>query len=73
MYYKRKKYCKVCVHKIEVDYKKSEILRTNFMNDRGKIKPRRATGSCSSHQRLIAREIKRARFMALLPFVIEKK
>jgi small subunit ribosomal protein S18 len=73
MYYRRKKYCKVCVHKLEVDYKKAEILRSNFINDRGKIKPRRATGTCSKHQRVIAREVKRARFMALLPFVIEKK
>jgi small subunit ribosomal protein S18 len=51
-----------------VDYKDSDSLR-RFTTERGKILPRRITGTCAKHQRLVAREIKRARSLALLPFV----
>ena len=64
----RKKVCKVCIGKVKVDYKDSDSLR-RFTTERGKILPRRITGTCAKHQRLVAREIKRARALALLPFV----
>ncbi len=66
--YFRKKVCKVCIGKAHVDYKDSDSLR-RFTTERGKILPRRITGTCAKHQRLVAREIKRARCLALLPFV----
>lgn len=64
----RRKVCKVCIGKITIDYKMPESLQ-RFTTERGKILPRRITGSCAKHQRLVAREIKRARMLALLPFV----
>jgi len=66
--YFRRKVCKVCIGKAHVDYKDSDSLR-RFTTERGKILPRRITGTCAKHQRLVAREIKRARALALLPFV----
>jgi small subunit ribosomal protein S18 len=54
----------------EVDYKNSTRLR-KFISDRGKILPRRTTGTCASHQRILAGAIKRAREIALLPFTSE--
>jgi small subunit ribosomal protein S18 len=69
--YGRKKVCKFCVTKIdELDYKHHELL-TRFVNDRGKIAPRRVTGTCAKHQRTLVQSIKRARYMALLPFARE--
>ena len=65
----RKKVCPLCADKdLELDYKNAEQLR-KFINDKGKILPRRATGACAKHQRHIAEQIKYARFMALIPFV----
>lgn len=64
----RRKVCKVCIGKANVDYKDSDSLR-RFTTERGKILPRRITGTCAKHQRLVAREVKRARSLALLPFV----
>ncbi len=66
--YFRRKVCKVCIGKANVDFKDPESLR-RFTTERGKILPRRITGTCAKHQRKVAREIKRARAMALLPFV----
>ena len=66
--YYRRKVCKVCIGKVKVDYKDAETLR-RFTTERGKILPRRITGTCAKHQRLVAREVKRARALALLPFV----
>ncbi|MGB9682894.1 MAG: 30S ribosomal protein S18 [bacterium] len=63
----KRKVCAFCTEKIDIDYKNVERLR-HFMSDRGKILPRRATGTCATHQRKLARAIKRARMMALLPF-----
>ena len=64
----RKKYCYFCANKdVKIDYKDPELLR-KFITDRGKIIPSRITGTCSYHQRQLARAIKRARIMALLPF-----
>ena len=67
----RKKVCKFCVEKQEdVDYK--NILRLQkFVTERGKIIPSRISGSCAKHQRRLARAIKKARAIALLPYVAE--
>jgi len=67
--YFRKKVCRLCTQKIEViDYKDVDLL-SRFIADSGKILPRRMTGTCARHQRMLARAIKRARIAALLPFV----
>ncbi|MBN2160900.1 MAG: 30S ribosomal protein S18 [Spirochaetes bacterium] len=65
----KKKVCIFCQDKNTTpDYKRPDILE-RFITDRGKILPRRVTGTCARHQRVVAREIKRARTIALLPFV----
>ncbi len=64
----RKKVCRFCTQKIVADYKDPDTLR-RFTTERGKILPRRITGTCAKHQRALAREIKRARVLAYLPFV----
>ena len=66
-YKKKKKVCQICAGK-SVDYKNPEILK-KYINEKGKILPRRVTGACAKHQRYIAQQIKRARMIALLPFV----
>lgn len=67
---KRRKVSYLTLNKIDkVDYKEINILR-RFMNDRGKMLPSRQTGNTASQQRMIAEAIKRAREMALLPFVV---
>ena len=67
----RRKVCLLCVDKIDsIDYKNVGKLR-RYVSDRGKILPRRTTGSCASHQRTITRAIKRAREIALLPYTAE--
>jgi small subunit ribosomal protein S18 len=53
-----------------IDYKQAEVLR-RFITEDGKIRPRRQTGTCAKHQRELARAIKRARHLALLPFTGE--
>ena len=66
----RRRPCYFCKEKIEdVDYKDVTTLR-RFVSERGKIKTRRTTGACRRHQRQVALAIKRAREMALLPYVI---
>ncbi len=68
--YYRKKICRFCVDKnLVIDYKRPDILK-NFITERGKIIPSRISGTCAKHQRKLAREIKKARIMALLPFVV---
>ena len=62
----KKKVCLMCTGK-DINYKDVDTLR-KYINDRGKIVPRRVTGNCARHQRHIAREIKRARAIGLLPF-----
>ncbi|MHB9023411.1 MAG: 30S ribosomal protein S18 [Armatimonadota bacterium] len=63
------KVCQFCVDKVQhIDYKSYDRLRP-LVTEHGKIKTRRATGTCASHQRKVAAAIKRARHMALLPFV----
>ncbi len=66
--YVRRKVCRFCADKsLVADYKKPELLR-GFITERGKILPRRVTGTCARHQRRLTNEIKKARIMALLPF-----
>ena len=64
----KKKVCKFCLQKLKIDYKDADTLR-RFITERGKILPRRITGTCAKHQRALALSIKRARLIALLPFV----
>lgn len=67
----RRKVCVFCVEKIsEIDYKDTARLR-RFISDRGKIEPRRKSGTCAKHQRRLSVALKRARFMALLPYTGE--
>lgn len=67
----RRKTCFFCEEKIShIDYKRADALR-RYLTDRGKIRPRRQTGNCAKHQRQLAMAIKRARHLALLPFVVE--
>ncbi|HIU48888.1 MAG TPA: 30S ribosomal protein S18 [Candidatus Avimonoglobus intestinipullorum] len=67
----KKKVCVFCVDKIEhIDYKDTAKLR-RFISERGKIVPRRISGNCAKHQRQLTVAIKRARQIALLPFVAE--
>ena len=66
---RRKKVCQFCTEKIDViDYKDVELLQ-KYITDRGKILPRRVTGTCALHQRELAKAIKRARIVALMPYV----
>jgi len=64
----KKKVCKFCTQKLKVDYKDVDVMR-RFVTERGKILPRRITGTCSKHQRVLAVAIKRARALAFLPYV----
>ena len=68
---RRKKVCQICADKTEViDYKDVEKLR-KYVTERGKILPKRITGTCSIHQRAVTTAVKRARIVALLPYVAE--
>jgi small subunit ribosomal protein S18 len=70
-YVRKKKVCRFCVDRVDfIDYKKSEILQP-FIQERGKILPRRMTGTCARHQRWLTVAIKRAQNIALLPFAAE--
>jgi small subunit ribosomal protein S18 len=66
----KKKVCKFCAQKMKIDYKEADTLR-RFITERGKILPRRITGTCAKHQRALALAIKQARSIALLPYVAE--
>jgi len=68
---RKKKVCRFCVDKADfIDYKRAEILAP-FLQERGKILPRRITGTCARHQRWLTVAIKRAQNIALLPFAAE--
>ena len=68
---KRRKVCAFCVDKVEcIDYKDAAKLR-RYTSERGKILPRRMTGTCAAHQRQLTEAIKRARHIALLPYTAE--
>ena len=66
----RKKVCRFCANKAKIDYKDADALR-RYMTERGKILPRRITGTCAKHQREVAKAIKRARSICLLPYVAD--
>ncbi|MGE3062236.1 MAG: 30S ribosomal protein S18 [bacterium] len=67
---KREKKCRICIKSDTVDYKDVQSL-SRFMNDRGKILPRRVTGLCAKHQKLVSEGIKTARQMSLLSNIDE--
>ena len=68
----KKKVCRLCADGIkEIDYKDVKRLR-NYLTERGKIVPRRISGTCAKHQRQLARAVKRARILALLPFTVTR-
>ena len=70
-YIPKRKVCAFCVDKVRhIDYKDPGKLR-RYISDRGKIEPRRKTGTCARHQRPLSMAIKRARHVALLPFTAE--
>lgn len=66
----RKKLCRFCNEKLRADYKDTEMVQ-KFLTEKGKIIPRRITGNCSKHQRMLARVIKRSRHSALIAFQVE--
>ena len=70
-FFRRRRVCKFCVEKIDyVSYKDVKLL-TPFIPERGKIQPRRITGTCAKHQRALQTAIKRARTLALIPYVTD--
>jgi len=70
-FYRRKRVCKFCVEKLEyIDYKDVKMLQ-QFIPERGKILPRRISGTCALHQRKLQNAIKRARIAAMLPFATD--
>ena len=67
----KRKVCMFCVDKVEhIDYKDISKLR-KYISERGKIQPRRMTGTCAKHQRQLTTSIKRARHIALLPYTTD--
>lgn len=66
---RRRKVCRFCTDKIKIDYKDADTLKRS-LSDRGKILPRRKTGTCAKHQRRLVVAIKRARHLALLPYQV---
>ena len=70
-FFRRKRVCKFCVEKLEyIDYKDVKMLQ-QFIPERGKILPRRISGTCALHQRKLQNAIKRARIAAMLPFATD--
>ena len=68
-YVPKRKFCSFCSDKAEVIDYKEPLKLSRYISDRGKIEPRRKTGTCAKHQRVLAVAIKRARHLALLPYV----
>ena len=69
--FQRRRFCQFCVDKVEhIDYKDVSLLK-RFVSDTGQIDSRRRTGTCARHQRRLTLAIKRARFLALLPYTAE--
>jgi len=68
VFFRRRKVCKFCVDRVDyADYKDTKLLQ-GFILERAKILPRRISGTCARHQRMVQRAIKRARHLALIPF-----
>ena len=71
-YTRRPRVCQFCAERTTaIDYKQYDLLK-RYITEQGKIRSRRETGTCAKHQRMLARAIKRARHMALLPFAVER-
>ena len=71
-YIPRRKVCAFCVDHVEsIDYKNVNLLR-RYMSDRAKIEPRRKTGTCARHQRMVSNALQRARHIAILPFTADQ-
>ncbi len=71
VFYRRRKVCKFCADKLDyVDFKDVKLLQ-QFIPERSKILPRRISGTCARHQRLLQTAIKRARHLALIPFTTD--
>lgn len=71
-YSRRPRLCQFCAERAtSIDYKQQDLLK-KYVTEQGKIRSRRETGTCAKHQRMVARAIKRARHMALLPFALER-
>jgi len=69
--FRKKRTCRFCEDpKLVIDYKNVELLK-KYMSERGKIVARRISGNCSKHQRMVARAIKRARYLALVPYTVD--
>ncbi|MEG0157072.1 MAG: 30S ribosomal protein S18 [Anaerovoracaceae bacterium] len=69
--FRKKKVCQFCADKTEsIDYKDVDVLR-RYVTERGKILPKRITGTCAVHQREVTKAIKRARIVALLPYTAD--
>ncbi len=66
----KKKDCKICRDKLEIDYKNVNFLK-GFVSERGKILPRRVSGTCAKHQRALTVAVKRARHIALMPYTVD--
>ncbi|MBQ6854457.1 MAG: 30S ribosomal protein S18 [Alphaproteobacteria bacterium] len=70
-FYRHKKSCQFCSNEVtEIDYKDVKLL-SHFITERGKMVPSRVSATCAKHQRSLSKAIKRARFLALLPFVAD--
>lgn len=70
-YHRQRHICAFCVEKTRhIDYKQYDMLR-RYLTEHGRIRPRRQTGTCAKHQRSLAQAVKRARHLALLPFVVD--
>jgi small subunit ribosomal protein S18 len=65
----KKKVCRFCTDNVDIDYKDARLLR-QFVTERGKIMPRRMTGTCAKHQRHLATAVRTARIIALVPFTM---
>ena len=65
--FSRKKYCRFTAEGLEIDYKDLDLLK-QYVTETGKVVPSRITGTSARYQRMLAREIKRARYLALLPY-----
>ena len=70
-FHRKRRICAFCVEKVDhIDFKQHEVLR-RYLNEHGRIRPRRQTGTCAKHQRRLAVAVKQARHIALLPFVVD--
>ncbi|GMQ77651.1 MAG: 30S ribosomal protein S18 [Anaerolineae bacterium] len=70
-YHRKRRICAFCVEKVSyIDYKEYEVLR-RYLTEHGRLRPRRQTGTCAKHQRALAKAVKRARHLALIPFVVD--